>query len=403
MSEIIKHNVPIPKRSWAQRLLAFGIIVAILGAGGLVARHLLHSKPRAHRQAPGKMVTPVRAMPLTLSDPQVTIKAYGRVSASREVALKAQVSGEVVYINPKLEPGGVVAAGETLVRLDDADYKLALRRKKNTLAKVQADLRIEQGRQAVALKEWKLINELTSDIDKSSEDLALRRPQLAQVRAAIDGAKADVAKAELDLRRTVVKAPFRAVVLEKRVSRGSQVGPQTIIASLAGVDTFWAELSLPMSQVSWLHLPADGQPGPEITVVSSEKVHYLGRLLRLLPDLDPDGLMARVLVEIDDPMGLKDGGPPLPLGSFVSAEIGGKRITNCCRVPTSALRDGDRLFFIDDDNALEITPVSVLWSDAEWSFIDGEHSRPGARIIVSKIPAPIAGMPLKVVPAGAKP
>jgi len=293
-------------------------------------------------------------------------------------------------------PGGIIDAGDTVVRLDDADYTLALRQRQNALAKAQADLRIEQGRQSVAQREWKIINELSDDIDKSSIDLALRKPQLAQVKSAIDVAKANIAKAELDLSRAIIKAPFKAVIRRENVSLGSLISTQTVIATLLNVDTFWAELSVPMQQLAWMSIPKAGSKGPDITIYSSEKKRYVGRVLRMLPDLDQDGLMARVLIEIDDPMGIESGNTPLPIGSFVTAEIKGREVDNCCRIPRFALRDGNKIFIADDDNALKIEPVSVIWSNAKWTFITGGKDRIGARVIVSKISAPIEGMPLKI-------
>ena len=393
---VINHRTHTPTRSWPQRFFALCVILVILGAGLFAARYLLNSKPKAKKKPPVKMETFVETVSLASSRAHMTIKAFGKVMAANEVNLMARVAGEVVYTHPQLLPGGIIEAGETVLRLDDADYILALRQRQNALAKAEAELRMEQGRQSVAKREWKLINELASDLDASSEDLALRKPQLSQVESAIDVAKADIAKAELDLTRTIIKAPFRAVVRQKNISVGSLVSSQTGIANLASVDIFWAELSIPMQQISWLTLPGKDGKGVDIQVYSSEKKRYVGRVVRMLPDLDPNGLMARILIEIDDPMGLKNSNPPLPIGSFVSAEITGREIKNCCRLPRIALRDGETIFIAAEDNTLRVEPVEVLWSDADWVFIKDKKENRDAKVIVSKVATPIAGMSLKI-------
>lgn len=394
---IINKQTHTPTRTWFQRLLALCIILLILGAGLFVVRYLLKTKPQAKRKAPAKMEILVDTINLSPTSTHVTIKAFGRVMPAKEVNLMARVSGEVVAVHPQLLPGGIIEAGETVLRLDDTDYALVLRQRRNVLAKAEADLRIEQGRQSVAKREWKLINELSSDIDSSSEDLALRRPQLSQVEAAIDAAKADIAKAKLDLSRTVVTAPFRAVIRQKNISLGSLVSSQTSIANLVSVDTFWAELSIPMQQIFWINMPGKNSKGADITIYSSEKKRYTGRMLRMLPDLDKNGLMARVLIEIDDPMGLKSGNPPLPIGSFINAEMSGKEILNCCRLPRAAIRDGNTIFIAADNDTLKIVPISIIWSDEDWVFIQEEKEHHNAKVIVSKVATPIAGMPLKIL------
>ena len=385
---------PVPSRPWWQRLLAFAIILALMFGGLSVSRYLIRTKPAAKRKPPVEMRALVQIVTATPQSADIKIKALGRIIPAKEVNLQARVSGTVIYMNPDLMPGGIVSKGEILVKLDDTDYRLALRQKKNAHAQTLADLRIEQGNQNIARQEWELINKLTGEMDLSTQDIALRRPQLEKVRVNIESALTEIEKAEIDLGRTMLQAPFDAVIQSKNIAIGSQISSQSSIATLVGIDSFWADVSLPAAKLSWLTLPTDQDHGSGVMVYSGSH-SYQGKILRLLPELEKDGLMARLLIEINNPMTAEDGRPPLLLQSFIRAEITGKRIENVFKVPAGALKEKQNLLTVTSDSRLHIQPVAVVWQGPDFAFI-GQGLEPGQRIVVSKIAAPIEGMRLEI-------
>jgi RND family efflux transporter MFP subunit len=399
-NDIITKKTPVPTRSWWQRLLALCLILALLLGGIAASKYLLHTKPKARKKAPTKEQTLVRTAQLEPITTNAMLHALGSVMPAKEIQLMAQVSGQVLYVHPNLEPGGIVRKGETLVRLDDRDYQITLKQRQNALAKAKADLQIEQGSQVVAQKEWDVINQLNDDIDPSSQDLALRKPQLSKAQNTVSAAKTDIEKAALDLSRTQLQAPFDAVVTAKNINLGSQVSSQSNIATLVGIDVFWAEISLSMDKLPWLDLPSATNRGSEVTVYSSLKTPYKGRIVSLLPELENNGLMARLLIEIEDPMRLRQADqlhvpPPLPLGSHIEAEITGKIMPRVFQVPRAAVQDGHAVFTVSEGNTLKTQPVSILWKSPEWVYIDSGLT-PESQVIVSNVPTPVEGMPLKI-------
>ena len=106
-------------------------------------------------------------------------------------------------------------------------------------------------------------------------------------------------------------------------------------------------------------------------------------------------MMARLLIEINNPMTAEDGRPPLLLQSFIRAEITGKRIENVFKVPAGALKEKQNLLTVTSDSRLHIQPVAVVWQGPDFAFI-GQGLGPGQRIVVSKIAAPIEGMRLEI-------
>ena len=126
------------------------------------------------------------------------------------------------------------------------------------------------GRQNVALKDYQILAE---SLPEESRSLILREPQLIASKARVESARASVNQAELDLKRTVIKVPFEAHILSRNVNTGSLVSPGDTIGDIVGIDTYWVETTVPITQscggwVSAISLIADlkslfitGQPG----------------------------------------------------------------------------------------------------------------------------------------------
>lgn len=385
-------DMPLPKKSWRLRLVALVLIVTLLVFGGGMAMYLFKTQPTAERKKPERMQTLVKTMTAARETTHVTIVAQGTVVPATEINLQSRVSGEITYLHPGFTPGGIIKGNEILARIDDTDYRLVLRRRENALAQARADLRIEEGNQQIALQEWDIVREQFADMDTSSKDLVLRAPQLEKARANITAATTDVEAATIDLERTVIRAPFNAIVRKKNIDLGSQSSPQSVIALLAGIDTFWAEVSIPTDKLAWIDLPDERGTGSPVALFAN-KTTYRGKIAKLMPDIDPDGLMARLRIAVADPMGLASGKPPLLLGGIVRVEITGKSLANVFRVPRSAVVNGEQILIAGPDDTLQIRQITIAWKDAEHVYID-DGLETGERIITSTVPAPIAGMPL---------
>lgn len=398
------NDTVLPKRTWWQRLMALGLIVLLLLVGFMVSRYLIKTRPQAKRKAPKRMETLVEVVKVMPTSESVRIEAPGRVIAARQITLKARVSGQIVYLHPDFIPGGVIKQDEILLKLDETDYQLELQRKEDALALAQADLRIEEGSQAVALKEWELINSFSDDIDTSSQDLALRKPHLIKAKARITSAETALNRARVDLDRTVIRAPFNLVVRDEEVDLGSQVSISSNLATLAATDTFWAEVSLPVAKLAWFDLPQPGthvKPGDnsvKVLLHNRQQPPLSCQIITLTPDLDKNGLMARMLVAIVDPLGLKGGHQPLLLGSFVKAEIIGRKLDNVYRIPRSVLQENDQVLIADADNRLVLESVRVVYYGVESVLVDSGLN-PGDRLIISSLAAPVRGMELKIAGA----
>lgn len=383
------------------------LVASIASAAFMLANRVTPARLEAREQ-----VVPVEVTEIVHTTEEVVVKAQGTVTAAQQVQVRPEVAGRIVKLSPSLVPGGRFAAGETIATVDERDYQVQLVAQQEAVARAWLALRQERARQAVAEEEWELLED-SIPADEANRDLALRIPQIEQAEAAIAAAEGALAKAQLDLERCTITAPFNAVVLREQVDLGQLVNPQTEVATMVGTDAYWVQVSLPVEHLEWIEIPGrDGRRGSLATVIHSVGVIEIireGRIERLLGDVDPAGRMARLLIVIDDPLNLKhqrDGSDlPLLIGSYVTVEIHGRTIDNAIRIPRRALREvhveganGARegLWIMDGDDRLVTREAEVVWRTEDAVIVNNGFAD-GERLITSSIATPIEGMKLTVV------
>lgn len=366
----------------------------LVGVGSAVA--FIATKPEPKRVAPPRSPPRVEVSSIPRETRAAEVEALGTLVPERQVRLQPEVSGVVRKVSPRLVPGGRVREGAVLVRIDARNYRIAVEQARAQVARAEVELRLEQGRQRVAKAEWALLGDDTGG--EADEELALRKPQLDNAEAALASARSVLRRAELDLSRTILRAPFDGFVQAESVDEGQRIGPEAQVATLVGTRAFWVQVSLPPSALGYVQLPSDGEPGSRAMVRSAapgREVEREGRVIRLLGDLDPKGKMARLLVEIRDPMALgAEGAKPLLLGEVVEVRIEGRRLESVYVVPRLALRE-DRSVWTVRDGKLAIRHVDVVWRGKDRVFVRGDLGSV-AQIVTSRIATPVDGMAVRV-------
>lgn len=373
--------------------------IVILAVSLAVAWYMVTHRPKPQRHKPAASAPVVEVRELIATSYEVTVPVQGTVVPAMEVDLKARVGGEVVWTHSELIEGGLVRKGQTLVKLDPEDYQLALTVKKANLQSAIYDLKAEQGQQEIARSEWELLGlgDKASELDR---ELALRRPQLAAKQAQLEAARAEVRQAELTLERTVIKAPFKAVVQSAEIDVGAQVSTQGILAHLVGSDIFHVKALVPLDRLKWIILPDEPLSRSSMASVNTGTGRVReGRVLRLMGDLEPNGRLARVLIEVRDPLDLKlknGDRSPMLLGDYVTVRIHGRTIEDVFVIDRSHLKDGSSILTVDRDDRLRTLEVEVVWRVEKEVLAKG--IAPGTRMVVSDLPAPVEGMRVRVAP-----
>ncbi|SCX76654.1 efflux RND transporter periplasmic adaptor subunit [Desulfoluna spongiiphila] len=383
------------KAPMSRRLTRAGLPLLILAAAFFIGSHLMDSKPKAEKRPRTALPPLVRWEEARTTNHPVTVSAMGTVRASAQIDLKARVGGQVEWLAPALVPGGRFKKGEILIKLDKADLDISLALAGAKVQQARADLSLEQGSQEVARKELALM-ETTMGHRVKDQSLALRLPQLKIAEANLALAEADLDKALLDLARSEIRAPFGGIVLSRSAPVGTLVTEGQTVATLADDDTWWVEATLPVKDLAWLRLPkANETHGSQTRVLTQTGAAFRGRLIQVLGDLSDMSRMARVLIEVDDPMeqAAATGAPPLLLNSYVTAELEGKPLRDIIALPDRALRDGNEVWVADGDT-LRIRTVRIVWREGATVFTD-RGIAPGERVILSDLSSPADGMKIR--------
>ncbi len=395
------NNTELPKRTLKQKIFALIIVVLIIYAGFSFSKYLIKTKPTAKKRPPAKTETFIKVVKAKKTDTNITVTAIGTVVPSEQIALKPQVSGKVIAVNSELIPGGLLRKGEIAVEIDKSDYQIVKSIKENNLVKVKADLEIEYGRQKVAKKEWNLLQKYMKNTDNETAYLALRKPQLKQKVSAIKIAEQELRQAKLNLIRTYVKVPFDAVVSEKNISVGTVVNTQTVLAKLTGIKKFWIIASVPNAYLEQLGLKFSSKRFNNKVFVyrlneNNGNNFRRGKIIKILSEVDEKGKMAKVLIEVEDPLSLNNKSKfPVLTGDTVRVVVEGKKLNDVYKIPVNLVYENNELF-VYKDGKLKITPVDIVWKDMKYVYVKS-GIKENDLIVTTNIPVPVDGMNLKIL------
>jgi RND family efflux transporter MFP subunit len=347
--------------------------LVILFTGGAVTMVIFKTEPVARQEtATIETAMLVDVIRVQKGDYYPLIITTGTVEPEQDIVLSPLVGGEIIRISPAFTPGGFIKKGEVLLRIEPADYEIALEMKQSDVHQANADFELEMGRQKIAEMDYRLLEE---SLTLESDALVLREPQLNVVKARVEAAEAAVRQARLELERTVIRAPFDAQVLSRNVNIGSQVSPGDDLGRLAGTDFYWAMVTIPLSNLEWLTFEKGSNKGSEVRIRNrtswKEGEYRTGYLNSLIGELDDQTRLARALVSIPDPLAQNGGTknlPPLIIGEFVEAVITGKMIHDVIRLNRDFIRK-DAMVWVMEDGKLSIKDVDIVFSDAEYAYV----------------------------------
>lgn len=367
------------------------VIAASLGAYALL--HAAKPPPEKSVEAP----RPISVHTAGVQQGTVTLQVLtqGEVRARTEIDVIAQVGGRIMDVSREFTEGGRIEPGVSLLEIEDTDYRLTLRQAESRVA--EAQVRLEQALADADVARKQLSN------DPSASDLALKKPQVAEARARLKAAQADLEQASLNLSRASISLPFAGRLIDTRVDIGQYVAPGTVIARAFGTEIVEIRLPLDDSQLASLGLPigytaaaaSEGIPVSLSAVVAGKPQQWQGRLVRLDASIDPDTRMLYGIAEVISPYerNVSASGMPLAVGLFVQANIEGRDIPAAHTIPRDALRAGNMVLVINQQNQLEIRSVEVAHSSPTQAVISS-GLQAGEKVIISPIRNPVQGMTL---------
>ena len=317
-----------------------------------------------------------------------SVRSQGTVKPRTETVLSAEVSGTIVSISPKFIAGGIFDAHEVLMRIDPTNYEVALEQAKALVEQRQIEF---DGARKLKSQGYRAETEYASAV------------------AALASAKAELVRAQRNLERTYIRLPYEGMVRSKDSDLGQFVSPGNRLGVTFATD--FAEVRLPLTDrdLAFVTLPdaadiaASGSAdGPDVVLSAVRKgkpTDWRAKIVRTEGVVDEKSRVTYAVARIADPYRLHLDGPPLPMGTFVSAEIDGAEVADVFRVRNAAIRGADRLLFLAEDSTVRIRSVEIIRSDSEYAYFRGPTD--GERVITSALESPLDGMSVRTAAGNA--
>jgi RND family efflux transporter MFP subunit len=377
--------------------------LAILLTGALITLIIFLTEPKAVREgATKKTAMLVQVLKAEKGNYRPEFITTGVVEASKDIVLSPRVTGQVTTVAEGFVPGGYVRKGEVLLRLDPSDYENAVELQKSDLSQALADLKLEEGRQDVAKQDLKALGDTLRLKDQS---LVLREPQLRSARSRVDGVRASLRQAELELQRTVIRAPFDAHILERQINEGSMVHAGDYIARLTGTDIYWVIATVKMEHLRWLSFPEQGNQPSEMRVKVRNRSAWqngeyrYGFVNKLIGALDEQTRLARILISIPDPLALHSDSahvPKMMIDEFMEVTMHGNPIEDVIRINRDYIRKNEAIWIMDS-NKLQIKKPEIILKDARYAYVS-EGINEGDKIVITNLSTVTEGAALRVEP-----
>ena len=355
-----------------KKQLFLSVLMLSLASG--VSLLLFLTRPPTDIEEPAELTVSVDVARVVKQDLRIQVQAQGTVTPLKETAILAEVKGRIVDVADSFNVGGFVSRDEVLLRIDPRDYQTSLLRAQAAVESAESNLAQEKGRAEVALQEWKKLPK-GSQRSEEARDLYLRKPQLEQAEAQLLAAQADLNTARDNLERTIIKAPYDALIRAKHSDLGKFVSPGKPLADIFSVEYAEIRLPIPQSKLAYLELPGlkgydQGSPIDLYTDVSGEIKHWTAHLHRTEGVFDERSRVLYTVARIEDPYALQDPTrEPLRIGTFVNANIEGRELKGLVTLPRYLLRAGNFVWVVDESMHLRNRKVSILRTGGDYLYV----------------------------------
>lgn len=378
----------------------------LLGLFALLALLVLNHPPTIDKViAPRAPSVSVEVKQLETSPYHVVLDSYGVVRPRTQSTLFPQVNGQIVEINPNFREGGFFAAGETLITIDDRDFKAAVTAAEASLLEAERLLLEEQAQGKIAERDWQ-----RSGIQQPAPDLVLRKPQLKAAQAQLKSAQAALQTARLNLERTRIRALYNGRVLSKNVDIGQVVSSNTPLGDIYATDFVEIRLPLKNRDLAFIDLPENYQQSgndsqsqndnqlhkvttaPKVLIQSNliGRDEWLGHIVRVEGAIDETTQQLHVIAQIEDPYSLENRDKtPLKIGQYVTANISGNTLDNALVIANTTIYQGSYVYVVKD-GTVQRRPIEIAWQNDHEALI-ASGLQAGEQLVTTPLGQVISG------------
>ncbi|KMO36038.1 RND transporter [Methylobacterium tarhaniae] len=289
----------------------------------------------------------------------------GRLVPTRVAEVRAQVAG--IVQERAFTEGSLVKQGDVLFRIDPAVYRAEVETRSAALARAEAT-RVQALRQSERT-ETLLEKQAAST---AQHDIAIAT--LRQAEADVASAKAQLARARIDLDYATVRAPIAGRIGRALVTEGALVGQgeATKLALIQQVDPIYADFSASASDPGLLADRAAGRESTEVRLVLPDGALHAdaGRLLFTDVSVDPGTGQVGLRATFPNPA------VALLPGTYVRVRLALGLLPGAVVVPAQAIQRSSagvpQVFVVGADRTLALRPVRTgALTQAGWIVEEG--------------------------------
>jgi membrane fusion protein, multidrug efflux system len=319
---------------------------------------------------PAQRVVPVKTGVVSQQNVAVQISAIGNVEAYNTVSVKALVGGEIVEVH--FREGQDVRQGDLLFQIDPRPYEAALKQAEGALARdrAQAKNAEEQARRYQTLLQKDYVSRDQYDQLQANSDA---------LSAAVQGDRANVENARLQLEYCTIKAPIDGRVGSVLINKGNVVKANDVaMVSINKVNPIYVTFSVPEQNLADIkkHMAA-GDIKVEVATPGDEKRPSQGTLTFINNSVDA----TTGTIQLKGTFENRDR--RLWPGQFVNVVMTLATERNAVVVPFAALQAGQQgqyVFVIKPDSTVESRTVEVARSFGDMAVIS-HGVTPGERVV----------------------
>ncbi len=354
-------------------IIAGVVLVAVLGK--------FNKKPS--KEDFGAKIPTVKTQKFPSRKEIIYLKGSGTISPEKSISLIPQVAGKITEVSENMKEGHFFEKGDTLFKIDDTDYRLRLSSLEALVLQRKTALAEEERNCEIAAMEWEEFHK--ENPEAKPDSLTLRLPMLKLAEANLKSAEAQLSLAKLNLKRTVITAPFAGVSVSRNADVGQFVAQGSILGKIYGTDK--AKAVIPVKNEDSAKAFSDKKTYK--AVLKNGNREWEAKIIGKEVQLDPRTRMINLIAEIEEPLKKE-----LPFGTFVVAEIEGKYFENIIKIPRFVLRNDNRVP-VAQDGKIKLKKIDIL------KIYDSEvYVKAGLdeddEIIVSRIDIATENMPVKV-------
>jgi RND family efflux transporter MFP subunit len=369
------------KKKLKKGQLQLALVIAFILGSFIISKLLESTYKPPKKNNTSERILSVEASEISPIDYRMSFKTTGIIEAKNNINIVPEVTGRIIHVHEAFFPGGKFVKNEVLFEIDPRNFELDVQRSTAELIHAKTALYIEQAEADAAISEWEQLNG-----NREAPPLVARSPQLAESKANLKLAEAQLENSKLNLERTKFTLPFDGRVLNSDIAKGQYVTSGRSYGSVFNQKHLEVKTSLEPHQINLLLNTKD----PEVifhTNYLGKKDFHKGLFKRGFSSLDTGTRFATIRFNFVDSVN------DLVPGIFSDIQVYGATVSNVMLLPPSSLQSQGIVWQIQDNQLHKWNP-EVIDINNEYIAVKGINKP--ITIVTSYIPGGNEGMRVNI-------